>query len=78
MYADAMWRANILPVYTRSCAQCHRPGGSAGIDLSTYDAWNARRALIRHRVIDVRDMPQPGSPLSDADRAAIDAWAAGM
>jgi hypothetical protein len=71
---DATWRATILPIFTNSCAQCHRPGGSAGVDLSTYDAWNAHRAIIHQRVGVNRDMPPPGNPLSDADRATIDMW----
>jgi mono/diheme cytochrome c family protein len=74
--ADATWRATIQPIFTNYCAQCHRPGGVASIDLSTYESWVARRAAIRMRVTVTRDMPPPGNPLPAADRMAIADWVA--
>jgi hypothetical protein len=73
---DETWRATIQPIFTNYCAQCHRPGGVANIDLSTYEAWTARRAAIRMRVVVTGDMPPPGNPLPDADRMTIADWVA--
>ncbi len=70
----AQWSANVQPAFSRACAGCHLPGGAAGIDLSTPAAWEAKRALIHERVVDTKSMPPKGSPISDADRAAIDAF----
>ncbi len=70
------WRAQIQPVFARVCAGCHLPGGTAGIDLSTSAAWNKRKADVKERVLDTRDMPPKGHPLGDADLAAIRAWLA--
>ncbi len=72
--ADAAWRATIQPIFSNSCAQCHRPGGIANIDLSTYQSWVSRRDALRMRVIVRADMPPPGNPLSATDRAAIGTW----
>jgi mono/diheme cytochrome c family protein len=71
---ERAWARTIAPVVGRVCARCHLPGGSAGVDLSTYAAWVAHAAPLRHRVLDTDTMPPPGTILSDADRAAIRAW----
>lgn len=70
---ETVWNETVLPVFARACEGCHRAGGSAGIDLSTYAAWTARRAVIRERVVVQRNMP-PTGPLDDAATAAISAW----
>lgn len=61
----------VAPVFARSCSRCHLPGGRSGVDLSTPQAWSARRSLIRERVLVERSMPPSGAPLSDSDRDAI-------
>ncbi len=72
------WSAKIEPIYTRSCSSCHRNGGTAGIDLSTYDAWVARRAAIVQRVFIERTMPPPGAgALADEERETIRAFIEG-
>lgn len=73
--ADARWTAEVRPAFLRACVKCHQPGGPAGVDLSTASAWRASAKAVRARVLVERSMPprdQP--PLSDAERAAIDAW----
>jgi hypothetical protein len=68
------WTSDVQPIFAKRCAACHMPGGASGIDLSTFDAWSAKTAIIRKRVVEMRSMPPKGSPMDDADRAAIDAW----
>jgi mono/diheme cytochrome c family protein len=75
---EAAWLATIQPAFSRSCATCHLPGGTANHDLSTYDSWVADRTKIRNRVLEKKDMPPAGIALSDADRMAIDTWTAMM
>jgi Cytochrome C oxidase, cbb3-type, subunit III len=70
----AAWTSNIAPIFARSCAECHQPGGLAGIDLSTAEDWVSERSAIRERVIETRTMPPQGHELSASDRAAIGAW----
>ena len=70
------WEEAIAPIFARSCAQCHAQNGSAGVDLSTGEAWKTKHDLIRQRVTVDRDMPPSGHALPDLDRAAIDAWLA--
>ncbi|MEP7120632.1 MAG: cytochrome c [Byssovorax sp.] len=72
----AGWDEAIAPVYQRSCGDCHDQGGSAGLDLSTREAWTAKRAAIQRRVLDERSMPPTGHVLADADREAIRVWLA--
>lgn len=68
------WKEVIAPVLGRACAACHGASHSSGIDLSTFDAWEKRLALLRRRVIESRDMPPRGHALDEADREIIDAW----
>jgi len=68
------WDSTIQPVFARSCATCHLPGGVSGTDLSTASAWNAERDAIHDRVVVKQTMPPSGHPLAAADRAAIGAW----
>ena len=71
----AAWSVTLEPVFARACASCHSPTGVSGTDLSTSSGWQSEREAIRRRVIVTRSMPPEGHPLSDADRAAIAAWA---
>lgn len=71
---DDAWRAQIQPVFARACSACHLPGGPAGIDLSTSAAWLKHKGDVKERVLDTKDMPPKGHPLSDADMNAIRAW----
>lgn len=68
------WSAEVAPAFARACAQCHRPDGIAGIDLSTESAWTSKRAEIRTRVITEHTMPPEGHQISDADRDSIHHW----
>jgi hypothetical protein len=70
---EAVWRKTVRPIYVRVCADCHAPGGSSGIDLSSYASWVSRRTLVHDRVVVKRDMPQ-GRTLDDTELAAINDW----
>jgi hypothetical protein len=83
---EVLWSSSVRPVYASICNNCHSAPGTAGkdssgVDLSTYDAWNARRDKIYKRVVEqagtATAMPPPSSgfSLTDAQRAAIAAWA---
>ena len=78
--APAEWSSaessrGVSAVFARACAACHRTGGVAGLDLSSHSAWEQNRAAIVQRVVVARTMPPGGHTLSDADRAAVEAWA---
>jgi hypothetical protein len=68
------WESTVRPVFIRSCTPCHLPGGTAGIDLSTYPSWAARLDVLYKRVITERSMPPAGYTLDDASRQAIQDW----
>jgi mono/diheme cytochrome c family protein len=78
---ESLWTATVEPVFTRVCASCHLPGGTANIDLSYYGAWVARRQKVEARVIEKTPTPMPpvssGLALTAADVAAIQAWVSG-
>ena len=64
-------------MFARACGACHGAGGSSGIDLSTFEAWESHRAPLRLRVVEARDMPPRDQPLSEGDRAIVDAFTEG-
>jgi mono/diheme cytochrome c family protein len=68
------WSSTLGPIFARSCASCHLPGGISGTDLSTAESWESERRQIAERVVEGKTMPPEGHPLSDADRATIAAW----
>jgi hypothetical protein len=70
---EANWLAGPFTVYARVCSACHAPGGTAGIDLSTYSGWASRRMAIYLQVVMFRTMP-PDRVLDEADRMTIAAW----
>ncbi len=82
---EASWNANVQPIYAAVCSTCHSPPGSgkdsSNIDLSTYGAWSMRRDHVYTRVVTqagtATSMPPPNTAVSltDAQRAAIAAWA---
>lgn len=71
----ASWQSSVAPIFDRTCAKCHRPGGSAEIDLSTPAAWLEQADGIRHELL-ARAMPPPDAEvkLADADRVALERW----
>jgi mono/diheme cytochrome c family protein len=81
---EAMWTSAVEPIHAAVCSKCHSPAGSgldsSRIDLSTYSAWSARKASIYRRVVTNAATPaqmppeSSGFPLTDAQRAAIEAW----
>lgn len=75
--ANATWQRDVSPIFARTCAACHNPGGPAGIDLSTPHAWAAHRDEIRKRVVVAKDMPPRDDAKvfpSDAERAQLAKW----
>jgi mono/diheme cytochrome c family protein len=75
---ESLWDATVSPIFSRVCAECHLPGGTANIDLSYYGAWVAKRDLIKQRVIDMTPTPMPPTSasvqLKADDVKAIQAW----
>lgn len=71
---DPRWQDEVAPVFQRTCAHCHLPGGEAGIDLSTAASWTTARAEISRRVLVTRTMPPAGTDMNDADRASLAQW----
>jgi len=71
----AGWQAVVAPIFDRVCSKCHRPGGSAEIDLSTLGAWLEQADSLRHELL-ARSMPPPEAEvqLTDADRLALERW----
>ncbi len=72
--AGDLWRDSLSAVFARSCSSCHLPSGSSGVNLSSFDRWQAQKADIHERVVVKKEMPPQGHTLSDADRAAIKAF----
>jgi len=75
--AEERWAQLVRPIFTGACAECHRPDGKSGVDLSTASAWLAARDEIRERVMVRHTMPPAGRSLSEEDRATIAAWLRG-
>lgn len=76
-----LWRRSVLPMYARLCSTCHLPGGSSGIDLSTYKTWAPRRGVMDLRVLQGKPTPMPpaGAGTLTADEAAgLKAWIANV
>ena len=65
-----------LPIFERVCARCHRPGGDAGVDLSTAAAWRRERGELVHRVVETHTMPPAGITLDEPDRRVLAGWLA--
>jgi hypothetical protein len=73
------WERDVRPMFTRLCSLCHLPQGSAGIDLSTYQSWASRRALLEQRVLAGKPSPMPpagAGTLTKAEADALRAWLA--
>ena len=68
--------ATSRPVFARVCAHCHLPDGSERRrPIDRRAEWGGERGEIGKRVVVDRSMPPAGTAMSDADRAAISAWA---
>lgn len=71
---DGLWETTIQSIYANKCSNCHAPGASSGIDLSSAEAWQERRGRIVDRVLVQMNMP-PSAPLNAIDLEAVRAWA---
>ncbi len=72
--AIADWEQTMKPLYARVCSACHAPGGTAGTDLSSYQAWIGTRAEIEKRVVIDKTMPPRTKPFSEEEREQIRLW----
>ncbi len=72
--ALADWQSTVQPIFAKVCSACHSPGGSAGLDLSSYAAWVRLRVQIEKQVVTDKSMPPKSAPFTDADRATVAAW----
>lgn len=71
------YASQIAPLTTTYCNGCHSAGGTGTGDFTTYAGLKlkADNGSLKTRVVDVKDMPQAGSPpLSDAERKLIKCW----
>jgi mono/diheme cytochrome c family protein len=71
------YATDIAPIMTDYCISCHTAGGSGTGDFTTYTELKqkADNGSLKNRVLDLKDMPQPGSPMiSDDQRKKIGCW----
>ncbi|HWL86156.1 MAG TPA: c-type cytochrome, partial [Polyangiaceae bacterium] len=80
---QAVWTNTVEPTYAAICSHCHSAEvekDRSGVDLSTYAMWDAHRAQVYQRVVTQAGTPSAMPPatsgftLTDAQRAAIEAW----
>lgn len=71
---DRGWYTDVEPMFRRFCAACHLPDGTAGVDLSSPDAWRRHAASIHQRVIVERSMPPTALKLTEDDQRLITRW----
>ena len=75
---------DVLPIFYRSCVQCHQPGTAAPMSLLTYEDAYRRMGRIKERVQN-REMPpwhidrsvgeyDPDPSLSDEEIATVAQW----
>ncbi|MCW3103221.1 MAG: cytochrome c [Bacteroidetes bacterium] len=71
------YSADIAPIMTDYCISCHTAGGSGTGDFTTYTELKqkADNGSLKNRVVDLKDMPQAGSPtISEDQRKMINCW----
>lgn len=66
------YSSDIKPIFEKNCIPCHEKGSAIGNWLDYKTAF-AKRALIRTRIFEKKDMPL-GKTLADKDRALIAKW----
>jgi uncharacterized membrane protein len=66
------YESGVKTVFSNSCLPCHGTGSPMG-DWTDYNQVYAKRALIRKRVFEVKDMPK-GRDLDESSRKAIADW----
>lgn len=74
---SSRWEREVQPLFATYCKLCHLPGGSAGIDLSTYRSWASRRALIEQRVLLAKPSPMPpagAGVLTPQEQETLKGW----
>lgn len=71
------YSSQIAPLITTYCIGCHSAGGPGSGDFSTYAGLKlkADNGTLKNRIVDIKDMPQAGSPpLSEDERKLINCW----
>jgi uncharacterized membrane protein len=71
-YAGPTYVKDIKPIFEKNCVPCHAQGSAYGSWLD-YKIVFAKRALIKTRVFEKKDMPV-GKNLPDSSRALIAKW----
>lgn len=66
------YSGDIKPIFEKNCIPCHDKGSAIGNWLDYKTAY-AKRALIKTRIFEKKDMPL-GKTLADKDRALIAKW----
>lgn len=66
------YESGVKTVFVNSCLPCHGTGSPMG-DWTDYNQVYAKRALIRKRVFEIKDMPK-GRDLDESSRKAIAEW----
>jgi mono/diheme cytochrome c family protein len=66
------YESGVKTVFVNSCLPCHGTGSPLG-DWTNYNQVYAKRALIKKRVFEVKDMPK-GRDLDEISRKAIADW----
>jgi hypothetical protein len=75
----AVWQQMVLPVFSRVCSQCHLPGGTAGVPLSSLAQWQALKTTIEDRVLNpASDKPMPpvnaAATITPQEKATLQCW----
>lgn len=71
-YSGPTYVKDIKPIFEKNCVPCHAQGSAYGSWLD-YKIVYAKRALIKTRVFEKKDMPV-GKNLPDSSRALIAKW----
>lgn len=66
------YSSDVKPIFEKNCIPCHDKGSAIGNWLDYKTAY-AKRALIKTRIFEKKDMPL-GKTLADKDRALIAKW----
>ena len=67
--------ADVLPIFTAVCTNCHAPGGAAsGQPLTSYAEISQRKDAILLQIDSCRMPPSPTPTLMAEQRAAILGW----
>jgi len=74
--ADLTYDKNMKSLINRTCLSCHAGKGPGTTDYSTYEKMQKYldNGDILKRVVIDKDMPQAGSPMTQAQRDSMNCW----